>query len=395
MKRFKLEQSNADIIIHSGLALVGQAIKRYTRLSTALDTKVLLQHGIRHSDVVKSYLALLSTRKNDFEAINNIDSEFYLKHAMSVNKPPCEATLRQRMDKNANAFLPILKTASVDFLTYINPTLIPTSSGHIPIDADVTPMDHSSSHKEGVSRTYNGHYGFAPMAVNIGQEGYCLDFEFREGKQHFQKDTPALLNDRLHHARRITTQPLLLRLDGGNDSIENIDVVLKHNLQYPDQTDVGFLIKWNPRRQDKRDWLEQAEQQANWIYPREGKRVGVHSIKTTRHWQGYDYKIRQVIRVIERTIEKHGQSLLILDIKLEGWWTSLDLEEPAIIQLYCDHGTSEQFHSEFKTDLDIERPPSGKFVTNALVLTSSVLIYNILRWIGQTALTGSRAPKGN
>jgi hypothetical protein len=185
----------------------------------------------------------------------------------------------------------------------------------------------------------------------------------------------------------------LLRLDGGNDSIKNIDVVLEHNLQYPDQTDVDFLIKWNPRRQDKRDWLEQAEQQATWIYPREGKRVGVYSIKTTRHWQGNDYKIRQVIGVIERTIDKHGQSLLIPDIKLEGWWTSLDLEEPAIIQLYCDHGTSEQFHSEFKTDLNIERLPSGKFATNALVLASSVLIYNILRWIGQTALTGSRAPK--
>jgi hypothetical protein len=53
-----------------------------------------------------------------------------------------------------------------------------------------------------------------------------------------------------------------------------------------------FLIKWNPCRQDKRDWLEQAEQQATWIYPREGKRVGVYSIKTTRHWQCYDYKIR-------------------------------------------------------------------------------------------------------
>jgi hypothetical protein len=92
MKRFNLEQSNADIISHSGLALVGQAIKSYTHLSTALDIKMPLRHGIRHSDVVKSYLVLLSTGKNDFKAINNIDSEFYLKHAMSVNEIPCEAT---------------------------------------------------------------------------------------------------------------------------------------------------------------------------------------------------------------------------------------------------------------------------------------------------------------
>ena len=39
-----------------------------------------------------------------------------------------------------------------------------------------------------------------------------------------------------------------------------------------------------------------------------------------------------------------------------------------MIALYRDHATSEQFHSEFKTDLDIERLPSGKFATNALVM---------------------------
>lgn len=75
------------------------------------------------------------------------------------------------------------------------------------------------------------------MAVYIGQEGYCLDFEFREGKQHCQKDTPALLENSLRNARRITKQPQLLRLDGGNDSIE----------------------------------------------------VVIYSLDTTRHWKGYDY----------------------------------------------------------------------------------------------------------
>jgi hypothetical protein len=63
------------------------------------------------------------------------------------------------------------------------------------------------------------------------------------------------------------------------------------------------------------------------------------------------------------------------------------------MQLYADHGTSEQFQSEFKTDLDIERLPSGKFATNALVLGSSMLAYNFLRWIGQTGLLGSNSPR--
>ena len=53
-----------------------------------------------------------------------------------------------------------------------------------------------------------------------------------------------------------------------------------------------------------------------------------------------------------------------------------------VIALYCDHATSEQFHSEFKTDLDIERLPSGKFATNDLVMACAVLAYNIVRGIG-------------
>lgn len=393
MKRFKLEQSNADIISHSGLALVGQAIKKQTRLSPKLDIQVPLRHGIKHSDVIKSYLALLSTGKNDFEAINNIESEFYLMSSMAVKEIPSEATLRQRMDKYADQFLPIVEKSSIDFLSNMKPALRPLSSGHIPIDADVTPMDNSGSHKEGVSRTYKGHDGFAPMAVYLGQEGYCLDFEFRVGKQHCQKDTPALLERALQNARLVTSQPLLLRLDGGNDSIENIDIVLEHNLQNSDQAEIDFLIKWNPRRQDKVDWLRHAEQQGVWACPREGKRVAIFSHQSTRLWQGYDYQVRQVIRLTERTIDKHGQALLIPELYLEGWWTSLALDEIDIIQLYADHGTSEQFHSEFKTDMDIERLPSGKFATNALVLACSVLVYNILRWIGQNGLTGSRSPK--
>jgi hypothetical protein len=101
------------------------------------------------------------------------------------------------------------------------------------------------------------------------------------------------------------------------------------------------------------------------------------------------------MRLVERSTDKKGQLLLEPEVEIEGWWSSLTISEEDIIQLYCDHGTSEQFHSEFKTDLDIERLPSGKFATNALVLGTSMLAYNILRWIGQNGLLGPRSPKRN
>lgn len=58
-----------------------------------------------------------------------------------------------------------------------------------------------------------------------------------------------------------------------------------------------------------------------------------------------------------------------------------DAEE--IIKLYHDHGTSEQFHSELKSDMDVERLPSGNFGTNGLVLLLSMIAFNCLRTIGQ------------
>jgi hypothetical protein len=40
------------------------------------------------------------------------------------------------------------------------------------LDADVTPLNNAKTKKEGVSRTYKGDDGFAPMAAYLGQEGY-------------------------------------------------------------------------------------------------------------------------------------------------------------------------------------------------------------------------------
>lgn len=41
-----------------------------------------------------------------------------------------------------------------------------------------------------------------------------------------------------------------------------------------------------------------------------------------------------------------------------------------------------------KSELDLERLPSGKFATNALVLELGALAYNVLRLMGQLGLDG-------
>lgn len=125
--------------------------------------------------------------------------------------------------------------------------------------------------------------------------------------------------------------------------------------------------------------------------PRDGKTVYVGSDwkeVTYRTMEGNDktVTIRTGYEIIERTIDKYGQFLLPADLEVNTWWTNTGMEDSEVIQNYHAHGECEQFHSEIKTDMDVERLPSGKFDTNELVLELTILAYNILRMIGQETI---------
>ena len=93
-------------------------------------------------------------------------------------------------------------------------------------------------------------------------------------------------------------------------------------------------------------------------------------------------------------MDRNGQLSLIPDVEVETWWSNLGNPDKEIIQLNHAHGECEQFHSEIKTDMALERLPSGKFATNALILELGMIAYNILRMIGQGTI-GGRAPVKN
>ncbi len=97
--------------------------------------------------------------------------------------------------------------------------------------------------------------------------------------------------------------------------------------------------------------------------------------------------------LIERTIDKYGQILSTEDLEVNTWWTNLGFTDDEIIALYHAHGECEQYHSEIKTDMDVERLPSRKFATNELLLELTMLAYNILRLIGQESLKSKHSPK--
>lgn len=183
-------------------------------------------------------------------------------------------------------------------------------------------------------------------------------------------------------ARSLTDKPILLRLDSAHDARDNRDFLRE-------QEQVDFLIKWNPRKQDPLAWADKAQAQKAWSLDRDGKMEAVLS-EDLPDKPG----LRRIVKVTVRTSDASGQLYLEPEVSIEGWITSLPASvasEQQIMALYSDHATSEQFHSEFKTDLDLERLPSGKFDTNNLVMAFATMGYNVLRWMG-LRLTAPDAP---
>ncbi len=123
--------------------------------------------------------------------------------------------------------------------------------------------------------------------------------------------------------------------------------------------------------------------------PREGKKVYT-GVLTADHPKAKKKDnlpaLDQVFRVVVRTSDYKGNPYLIPDTEVEVFWTNLYEDPETVINLYHDHGTSEQFHSELKSDMNVERLPSGKFIVNEIILHTAMIAFNTLRLIGQRAL---------
>ena len=316
-KNIIVEFTNERIIPASGLAVVGALlgksdfIKKLNRMDVTSNRS---QHQIKNGDIVLTYLGMLCMGKPYFEAVHEMDDDkdFY-KTALGITRSiPSEETLRQRMDDIGDSLRQTILEQNVEMLlaNKIQPTAL--ANGLVLVDIDVTPMDNSKSKKEGVSRTYKGFDGYTPMMAYIGTEGYAINFELREGKQHCQKGTVEFLQETIKLCHKLTDKPLLIRLDSGNDSIDNVAVLM--------DTGCFFIIKRNLRRESTDDWFETAKQYCQHVTsPRDGKTVYIGSDwKTVISKQfNKEFTLRTGYEITERTIDKYGQFNLVPDVEVE------------------------------------------------------------------------------
>ena len=330
--------------------------------------------------IIKSQIGLMCLGRTSFEDIDCFKEDELMKELLQRNRVPSKETLRQRIGNIATS------SQTQQCIDKVNTQLLKsvkdlgmqkTALGDmLVVDIDVSVFDNSDTKKEGVEWTYKKCFGFAPIFATIGTYGYQVANELRPGSQHSQKDAVAFLERVLDITRQISDAPILVRMDSAHDAD---DVLVK----LFEREDVRFIIKRNPRGEDPRkvyDWIKSNDEKGVILSPFKTRYTGTIAHKKTEStgnnplFLAYEYEVEDIGELFQ------------YKTKSASYWTNLSSEADEIINLYHLHATSEQFHSELKTDIDIERLPSQTFSTNKFFLSLSTLAFNILRLIGQTAL---------
>lgn len=394
MPRFEVRQSaKLNLTSYSGLALIGQCCEA-AQVDVVIDPRLPVSQGMKTSDMVKAMTGLLSLGKSDFEAIEPFRTDRFFKESLGLSKVPSSAWMRQRLDAKAEDIRDLSGELSVRLLERTEAPITPYK-GYVRFEIDTFVMNNSDTKKEEVGRTYQGVDGYTPIAGYLGNEGWNVGLELRAGTRHSAFETEYFYERVFPRVKRLVkaVQDVLMVEDSGFDSARLLFAkAMERDAWATEGRALEFICKWNPRKQDKAAWVAKAEEAGTFEEVRPGKRVGFLDLQVERAWHKEKRDFRLIVEVTERTIDRKGQHLLVPEIDLQGWWTSLSLPIREVIEHYRYHGTHEQFHSEIKSDLDLERLPSGKFDTNDAILHLGAFAYNCLRLIGQLGLTGEIAP---
>ena len=377
----KIQTTKENIESKGGLFLAGKvAIKAgFNAIKSALVANA--------ATIITSMYALMLEGKSTFESVGEKRGSRFFKEVFGLPFVYAKETVRlylEKMSDEAEIIIDQLKESNIKIIKKAPLHGIWVNKKHyLPVDIDTLTLDNSKSNKEGVSRTYRGFDGFHPIMAYVGKEGYMLDCELRPGSRHCQNGTPAFIKSVIEQLKKIQKGGrYLFRFDSGNDAWETLKAIACAGKEY------YCIIKRNKRRENEEEWLETAGRNGIRTEPRKGKKVWVGRAQKIHPQKENEYipEMNCVYEIIERKTDRNGERYLIPEVEVNLWWTNLDCSAEKVIELYHSHATSEQFHSELKHDMDIERLPSGKFAVNKILLAIAMNAYNTLRLLGQKSI---------
>ena len=358
------------------LAILNQYLDRFTSMSKQLSH--LPGQGrawIAHVDALKSLVAILFVGRGDFETIDQLSGDHFFIESLGFKEFPSESALRRHLEEYAEPLGAVADFCIAEFLKRANIPLDTLPTGHLPVDIGVLPMADPCSF---LGRARWGHVckglrELIPVVSCLSMGKWALTTGFLgRSKEEFATFLARVIDK----AQGLTDAPLLIRMDDVCGAWDACKALSKCNPQ------ADYILKWDCHNQNLSLWYSRAftEGRINTSCP--GKEVALLSVEDqdsrddedgTRH----KAVARLVVRVTKYTTDDSGAELLVPQIRLEGWRTSLLLSEEAVISLYQDHPAQGRHISSFKKETGLDRFISSIPSVNHVILACAALACNI------------------
>lgn len=314
---FEFELTSTPLTSTAGLAFVGRQLEdpKFDRHLGSLCPHQRSRGRIPDGDIARAMVGLICLGKPHFDAAGEFSEDPFFTDALRLSALASPETLRQRIQGMPEEAGKAFRGFTTRLLRRNNGLL--TEKHHrqqyMPVHIDVTPMDNSGSHKEGVSCTYKKFDGYAPIFAYAGPHGFMLNNQLRRGSAHCNcEGTAEWLEQTLRRAEATAPEdtPRLVVTDAGHDAAENL-------LLFAETSDTEFLVKRNLRRSDPAEWLAAAQRQTEtpdtldrgahaWY----GQRVETVTVEADQQEEAdRQLRLRTVWRATERVAEPDGQLL--------------------------------------------------------------------------------------
>lgn len=164
---FEFKLTSTPITSTAGLAFIGEQLDelKFQRHLASICPHQRKKGRIPVGGIAKSMVGLICVGKPQFDAISKYRDAHLFRQALGIDKLASPEILRQRLqampEKAGEAFrgFTIRRLAAAPHL--LSKELHGTD--YSVVNVDVAPMDNSNSNKEGVSWTYQGYEGYAPI----------------------------------------------------------------------------------------------------------------------------------------------------------------------------------------------------------------------------------------
>ena len=143
-----------------------------------------------------------------------------------------------------------------------------------------------------------------------------------QSQEHCQNGTVEFLLETISLCKKLTDKPLLVRLDSGNDFIDNVAVLI--------DTGCSFIIKRNLRKKSRDEWFQMAKTQCKDITtPREGKTVYIGSDwkEVTSKWFEKDFTLRTGYEILVKIANEKDTEIREQEKEIEDKANKKDTEK--------------------------------------------------------------------